>query len=62
MASPESLIKIEAFIRMIIQPDAEEWEAFTRIVHVKKLKKKDLLLEEGQVCNFIDFLNTGDLR
>jgi CRP-like cAMP-binding protein len=40
----------------------EEWEAFTRIVQFKKLKKKDLLLEEGQVCNFIAFLNSGVLR
>jgi CRP-like cAMP-binding protein len=62
MTDPESLIKIEAFIRTIIQPNAEEWEAFSRIVKVKKLKKKDLLLEEGQVCNFIAFLNSGVLR
>jgi CRP-like cAMP-binding protein len=62
MADPESLVKIEAFIRRIIQPNAEEWEAFTRIVSVKKLKKKDLLLQEGQICNFIAFLNSGVMR
>jgi CRP-like cAMP-binding protein len=62
MANPESLVKIEAFIRMIIQPNAEEWAAFTRIVNLKKLKKKDLLLKEGQICNFIAFLNSGVLR
>ena len=62
MTDPESLIKIEALIRTIIQPNAEEWEAFSRILKVKKLKKKDLLLEEGQVCNFIAFLNSGVIR
>ena len=62
MTDPETLIKIETFIRKIVQPNEEEWEAFTRIVNVKKLKKKDLLLEEGQVCNFIAFLNSGVLR
>lgn len=62
MTDPQSLIKIEAFIRTIVQPDVEEWEAFTKIVQFKKLKKKDLLLEEGQVCNFIAFLNSGVLR
>jgi len=56
------MIKIEAFIRRIIQPNAEEWEAFTQIIKIKKLKKKDLLLEEGQVCNFIAFINSGILR
>jgi len=62
MVNPEFMIKIEAFIRRIIQPNAEEWEAFTQIIKIKKLKKKDLLLEEGQVCNFIAFINSGILR
>lgn len=62
MPGSESLIKIETFIRRIVQPNEEEWEAFTRIVNFKKLKKKDLLLEEGQVCNFIAFVNSGILR
>jgi CRP-like cAMP-binding protein len=62
MAGPESMIKIEAFIRMIVQPNQEEWDAFTRIVNFKKLNKKDLLLQEGQVCNFIAFINSGVLR
>jgi CRP-like cAMP-binding protein len=62
MTDPESLIKIETFIRTIVQPNAEEWEAFARAVQFKRLKKKDLLLEEGQVCRFIAFLNSGVLR
>ena len=62
MTDPQSLLKIEAFIRTIVQPDVEEWKAFTKIVQFKKLKKKDLLLAEGQVCNFIGFLNSGVLR
>jgi len=62
MTDNQSLLKIEAFIRMIVQPNEEEWEAFVKIVQVKSLKKKDLLLEEGQICNFIAFLNSGVLR
>ena len=62
MTDPASLGKIEVFIRSIIQPDAEEWGAFVEIVHVKSLKKKDMLLQEGQVCKFIAFLNTGVIR
>jgi CRP-like cAMP-binding protein len=62
MTDPESLIKIEAFIRTIVQPNEEEWEAFRNIVHTRTLKKKEHLLEEGQVCRFIAFLNSGVIR
>lgn len=62
MSDIQSLIKVELFIRTIVQPDTEEWEAFTRIVQFKELKKKDLLLKEGRVCDFIAFVNSGVLR
>lgn len=62
MTDPQSLKKVEAFVRMMIQPNAEEWEAFASITRVKKLKKKDMLLEAGQVCDFIAFVNSGVLR
>jgi CRP-like cAMP-binding protein len=62
MLEPQSLSKIEAFIRGLVQPNEEEWEAFVRIVRFKKLTKKDLLLEDGKVCNFIAFLNSGVMR
>ncbi|CAM4013350.1 cAMP-binding domain of CRP or a regulatory subunit of cAMP-dependent protein kinases [Pedobacter westerhofensis] len=62
MADPKSLEKIELFIRQFIQPDEEEWKAFTDILQEKKLRKKDMLLEAGQVCNFIGFLNSGVIR
>jgi len=62
MTDPASLVKIKAFIERIVQPDADEWKAFEEILQPKKLKKKDLLLKEGQVCTFIAFLNSGVLR
>ncbi|TDO73131.1 CRP-like cAMP-binding protein [Flavobacterium chryseum] len=62
MTDNESLIKIESFIKTIVQPNKEEWDAFTEIVQFKTLKKKELLLEEGRVCNFIAFVNKGVLR
>jgi len=62
MTETESLLKIEAFIKTIIQPNKEEWDAFTEIIRFKTLKKKELLLEEGKVCNFIAFVNSGILR
>jgi len=62
MADPKSLVKIEAFVRQVIQPNKEEWKAFADILQEKSLKKKDLLLEDGQICNFIGFINTGVIR
>ena len=62
MTDPASLVNIKAFIERIVQPDADEWKAFEEILQPKKLKKKDLLLKEGQVCTFIAFLNSGVLR
>ncbi|WP_345213919.1 Crp/Fnr family transcriptional regulator [Mucilaginibacter gynuensis] len=62
MTDLQALVKVEAFIRKIVQPNAEEWDAFAQIAHVKALKKKDLLLEAGQTCNFIVFVNAGVLR
>ena len=62
MADLQSLVKIEAFIRKIIEPNEEEWEAFANILQLKSLAKKELLLQAGQVCNFIVFVNSGVLR
>ena len=58
----QTLAKVEGLIRTIIQPNEEEWQAFVDIVEYKTLKKKDFLLEEGKVCNFIAFVSTGVLR
>jgi CRP-like cAMP-binding protein len=62
MADPKSLVKIEAFVRHFIQPNEEEWKAFADILQEKTLKKKDMLLEGGLICNFIGFLNSGVIR
>ncbi|WP_298737957.1 Crp/Fnr family transcriptional regulator [uncultured Chitinophaga sp.] len=62
MTDPGPLSKIEAFVRKIVQPNEEEWEALANILHPKTLKKKDLLLKAGQVCTFIAFINSGVLR
>jgi len=62
MNGSQHLTKIEVFIKQIVQPNAEEWAAFADIVKAKRLKKKELLLEEGQTCNFIAFINSGVIR
>jgi CRP-like cAMP-binding protein len=39
-----------------------EWEAFAATLVIKDLKKGDFLIRQGQVENFIYFLNTGATR
>jgi CRP-like cAMP-binding protein len=62
MNNLQNLTKIELFVRKIVEPNADEWGAFANIIQVKKLDKKDLLLEEGQTCKFIAFINSGVIR
>ena len=40
----------------------QEEEYFTRSLQVKTIKKGDLVLSEGQHCQYIDFVNAGILR
>jgi CRP/FNR family transcriptional regulator, anaerobic regulatory protein len=49
-------------IKSIVSLNKEEEEAFTKILQVKQFKKKEFLLQEGQVCNKISFINNGCMR
>jgi len=62
MTDAESLVKIRAVVKTLVLPDTEEWNALENILQPRKLKKKELLLKEGQVCSFIVFINSGVLR
>lgn len=45
-----------------ISPEEEEAAYFISLVHPKKILKKDYLLEEGQSCDTINFVESGALR
>jgi CRP-like cAMP-binding protein len=45
-----------------IQLSAEEEHYFTSILHVRKLRKRQYLLQEGDVCRNEYFVNSGCLR
>lgn len=49
-------------IKSIVKLNAEKEQAFINILQVKDLKKKELLLVEGQVCDTITFINKGVFR
>lgn len=40
----------------------EEWNALEKCLHVKQVKKGKVLLDEGEVSNFVVFVNSGLLR
>jgi CRP/FNR family transcriptional regulator, anaerobic regulatory protein len=49
-------------IRSVVSLTAEEEAAFVQILEVKRLKKKEFLLQEGDICSKIFFVNSGCTR
>jgi CRP/FNR family transcriptional regulator, anaerobic regulatory protein len=56
---PKQIIEsIKSFVSLTLQ----EEEAFTQVLQVKQYKKKEFLLQEGQVCDKVTFINSGCMR
>lgn len=53
--------KLKSSIDSTINLKEEEWEKFRDFFQCVKLKKNDYLLKEGQVCDFVGFINSGAL-
>jgi CRP/FNR family transcriptional regulator, anaerobic regulatory protein len=49
-------------IRSIVSLNETEEKAFEKILELKDIKKKAYLLQEGEVCNHVYFINTGCFR
>ena len=49
-------------ISRFIQLDPEESEYFISILKLKRLRKKQFLLQEGEICRYEYFVNKGCLR
>jgi CRP/FNR family transcriptional regulator, anaerobic regulatory protein len=49
-------------IKSIVSLNAKEETAFCSILKLKNFKKKDFLLQQGQICQEISFINSGSLR
>ncbi len=54
--------QIEKVISSFIDLDKSEFDYFTSKLQVKHLKRKELILSEGQVCSNSYFINKGCLR
>jgi CRP/FNR family transcriptional regulator, anaerobic regulatory protein len=49
-------------IQSLVPLNNDEEKAFLQILEVKSFKKKEFLLQEGQVCNKVTFINSGCMR
>jgi CRP/FNR family transcriptional regulator, anaerobic regulatory protein len=54
--------QIIASIKKLVPLNKEEEEAFEKILIVVQIKKKEFLLQEGNICNKITFINNGCVR
>jgi CRP-like cAMP-binding protein len=49
-------------IKSLVPLSDEEQKAFLQILEVKTFKKKSFLLQEGQICDKVSFINSGCMR
>lgn len=49
-------------IKSFVSLNEQEEKAFIEILEIRQLKKKEFLLEEGEVCDKIIFINSGCFR
>ena len=57
----DKILKIKASIDPIVSLTNEELLVFNKAFVSKKLGKNDFFLKEGQICDFIGFINYGAL-
>ena len=57
----DRILKIKKNIESIISLNEDEFRLFSRFFETKRLDKNDFFLREGQVCDYIGFINNGVL-
>jgi len=64
MAIPteQQLIKFKNFVHQFVEPTEQEWNFITERLELKYVSKKTLLLQAGQVCESVSFVNKGLFR
>ncbi len=54
--------KIRVYFSKFITLTDEEWDAFAACIQKEAFQKRDLILKEGKVCDFIAFVGEGMFR
>jgi CRP-like cAMP-binding protein len=57
-----SLELLHRQLRPLVQVSAAELQAFADLLELRLLRKKELLLREGEVCQHVVFIESGCLR
>jgi len=57
----DKISKIKSNISPIVSLTDEELSLFSNNIEVKRLAKNEFFLKEGQICNYIGFVNKGVL-
>jgi CRP-like cAMP-binding protein len=57
----DKIQKLKASIAPIVSLTDEELSAFFGVIEPRRFKKNEFFLKEGQVCNFVGFINYGVL-
>jgi len=62
VTTSQKLIKFKHFVHQFVSPTEEEWDFMAQCLVLKHLPKKSLLLQAGQVCQSVAFVNKGLFR
>jgi len=54
--------KIQTAIQSLIEMNEQEWKFYSSMFSVKNYPKKEMLLQPGNICDHIFFINKGLLR
>ncbi len=54
--------KIQTAIQSLIEMNEQEWKFYSSMFSVKSYPKKEMLLQPGNICDHIFFINKGLLR
>ncbi|MCD6013359.1 MAG: transcriptional regulator, Crp/Fnr family [Flavipsychrobacter sp.] len=62
MPPKDKLEKLKAFYTQLFPITEESWEVTRRVLTVRSYRKGDFLVREGDVCNYVSFINNGLIR
>ncbi len=54
--------KIENYITSFVQPSQSQLDYFIKFLKVQTVKKNEMLIQSGDICNDVWFINSGILR
>lgn len=60
--SPEDLEKVKEYISRFVSFNDEQLNAFLQTMEKKRVPKGTCLMEAGQVCDYVAFINKGHFR